>query len=189
MYDKYSIDYLLMDLAMPIILNPFNIEALNLRFEKLKHIIAIYFDFLGPLILLALYLIYDNYQHQGRMQLIHQPKVNDFYFIDYHAINKNSDIKYRFYPIKIEKINDEKIEFKLGNIGYTEEVAISEHFKTDAPMRRDFYRQKGLTVTHKQLADWLEQGIIYDIARPRNIYVNGWIVMHLHELHKDEKAN
>lgn len=132
---------------------------------------------------------FRSYQHQTRMELIKQPKINDFYFIDYHAINKSSDAQYRFSPIKIETINDKTIEFELGNIGYTEQVAISEHFKTDAAIRRDFYRQKGLTVTHKQLSDWIEQGIIYDIARPRNIFVNGWIVMHLHEMQNDEKAN
>lgn len=55
-------------------------------------------------------------------------------------------------------------------------------------MRRDFYRQKGLTVSHQQLLDWVKEGIIYDIARPRNVYVNGWIVMYLHELHHGENT-
>lgn len=49
-------------------------------------------------------------------------------------------------------------------------------------MRRNYFRADELLVSHEVLAKWLESGVVYDIARPQNIYINGWIVMHLAEL-------
>ncbi|MGJ8679758.1 hypothetical protein [Paraglaciecola sp.] len=167
---------------MPITLTLFNLDRINLKFDWIRHILSIYSDLIAVILLVTVYLSYNHYQHQSRMELIHQPKVNDFYFIDYHAVNKSSNVKYRYVPIKILSINQDTIEFKLGNIAHTTPISGNDHVKFDAPMRRNYYRKDNLIVPRQTILEWVDTGILYDIARPRNVYINGSIVMPLRDL-------
>lgn len=136
--------------------------------------------------LIMLYLGYGEYQHSNRMQLINEVKVNDFYFVDYHLIAPSSDGYFRYISLKVSSIDRGLITFKLGNIGHSEQVSISEHVKFDAALRRNFFREKDLVVSQKTVFSWADTGILYDIARPQNIYINGWIVMFLSDLSSED---
>lgn len=149
----------------------------------------IFADIIGIVLLAAAIFAYSNYQQYNRMQIISAPNINDFYFVDYHSINPSSDNRFRYLPLKISAIEDDMITFKVGNIGFTEQVAITEHVKFDMAIKPIFYREHDLTVSMQTIRNWAEKEIIYDIARPDNIYINGWIVMHLNELPEDQKVS
>lgn len=170
-----------------------NTFDVNITFERTSHwfrvlwqSLKIWSDLFFVLMIFALYFVYQNYQLQTRMQLAIAPQVNDFYFVDYHQIEPSSDAKFRYLPLKILAVSDNEIHFKVGNIGHEKAVPISTQVKFDAPMRRNYYRAEELLVSREVLASWLESGIIYDIARPQNIYINGWIVMKLSDLQQKD---
>jgi hypothetical protein len=116
------------------------------------------------------------------MQLINEPKSNDFYFVDYNLIEPSSDNWFRYVPLKVSSINGELITFKIGNLAYSEKVAISRHVKFDMAIKNFYFKKEDLEVSYQALSNCTDDGIIYDIARPRNMYIKGWIVMNLSDL-------
>jgi len=46
-----------------------------------------------------------------------------------------------------------------------------------------------LCLAKKKVNDLVTSGAIYDARRPRNIYINGWMVLHLNELVPDNSSN
>lgn len=101
--------------------------------HSLWRVIQIWSDFIVVILLIGLYLAYVEYHHQGRMQLIDDPKINDFYFVDYHLIEPSSGITFRYMPLKITSIDGELVTFRIGNIGHSTQVAITQHVKFDMP--------------------------------------------------------
>ncbi|WJG09066.1 hypothetical protein [Aliiglaciecola sp. LCG003] len=148
-------------------------------------VIQIWSDLILVMLLLLLYFAYGEYQHQNRMQLINEPKINDFYFVDYHLIEPASDVRFRYIPLKVSSIDGDLITFKLGNIGHSTQVSATEHVKYDMALKRIFFRPDDLVVSRQTIFNWADEGIIYDIARPTNIFINGWIVMNLSDLSTD----
>ncbi|GAB5382703.1 MAG: hypothetical protein Alis3KO_39950 [Aliiglaciecola sp.] len=141
-----------------------------------------FYELLLTIAFVFIYTVYIDYQHDQRMALISEPAVNDFYFVDYYQIDPKSDHQFRYLPIRVMSIEGQQVTFKVGNIGHSEKVSITKHVKLDAAMHRNFYRLEKLQLSRQQLQSMAEQDIIYDIARPENIFVNGWVVMELHEL-------
>ena len=139
-------------------------------------------DFIWVLLLLSIYWSYNAYQHHQRMALIQSPRVNDFYFVDYHVIEPTSDDRFRYIPLKVIAIDNELITLKVGNIAHTTQVPPRDHVKFDLAMKRFYYRAETLKINIATLQNWAENGVIYDLARPQNIYINGWIVMRPSEL-------
>ncbi|GAA0854338.1 hypothetical protein GCM10009114_09680 [Aliiglaciecola litoralis] len=141
------------------------------------------------MILVALYFGYSNIQHQHRMSLIEQPQIHDFYFVDYHLLAPTTDAKFRYLPLKVKSIDGDNVVFKIGNIGHTEKVSANNHVKSDAAMHRNYFRKEELILPVSQLHSLAEQGVIYDIARPNNIFIEGWMVMHLSELNTENSGS
>lgn len=166
----------------------FVMEKTTRGFRSGVQFFKVFADFIGIILLALLYFGYTEYQQHDRMQLVTEPKVNDFYFVDYHLIEPSSDAGFRYIPLKISSIDDDMYTFRVGNIGYTEKTPITEHVKFDMALKRIFFRENVLTVSHETLLNWADEDIIYDIARPDNIYINGWIVMHLNELPEEDKV-
>lgn len=153
-----------------------------LPLHSLRRVIGVFSDFIVIIFLIILYFVYSEFQHRSRMQLINEPRINDFYFVDYNLIEPSSDNWFRYVPLKVSSINGELITFKIGNLAYSEKVAISEHVKFDVAIKSFYFKKEDLEVSYQALSNWFDDGIIYDIARPRNIYINGWIVMNLSDL-------
>lgn len=150
--------------------------------SKLKHFFSTCYELFIPVVLLVAYFLYSDYQLQQRLSLAASPKVNDFFFVDYHKIDDSSDVKYRYLPLKITQIDDQAVTFKVGNIAHTEKVSISRQVKYDAPMQRNYFRAEELQFTQHQINQLVEEGVIYDVARPKTIFIEGWIVMHLADM-------
>lgn len=114
--------------------------------------------------------------------IINTPQQHDFFFVDYFALNPKSDPKYRFVPLKLMAIDAHNLTFKIGNIAHTTPVSPRDHMKFDNAMNSNFYRVPTLTLSRHEVADLFASGVIYDARRPRNIFIDGWIVLTLAEL-------
>ncbi|MDN4501508.1 hypothetical protein QX776_03810 [Alteromonadaceae bacterium BrNp21-10] len=154
-------------------------------FGLVRRIFEGWSEFIIVILAVIAYWAYGDFQHSNRLELINEPKINDFYFVDYHLIEPTSDERFRYLPLKISSIDNELITFKLGNVRHNMPSAISEHVKFDAAMNRNFFKSKDLVASRQTVINWADEGIIYDIARPDNIYINGWIVMHRNDLQKN----
>lgn len=141
-----------------------------------------FYELLLTIVFIITYTLYTDYQHAERMTLIGEPAVNDFYLVDYYQIDPTSDSQFRYLPLRIMSIDGQELTFKVGNIGHSEQVSITTHVKLDAAMHRNFYRLDELQLSKHQLQKMADKGIIYDIERPQNIFINGWVVMKLNEL-------
>ncbi|MBE1299047.1 MAG: hypothetical protein GJ680_03945 [Alteromonadaceae bacterium] len=146
-------------------------------------------DLFWIVLIVALFLGYGEFQRKQRMQLVHSPLVNDFFFVDYYQIDKSSDRKYRYLPVKITHIDSEHVAFVAGNYGHSKPASIDNQVKFDAPMQYRFFKKQEFFVSRAEFEAWAKQGIIYDVARPEKFYINGWIVLTPGELLRGNELN
>lgn len=136
--------------------------------------------------LIVCYLLYWQYQQSVVTNIVAHPRQSDFLFVDYYALNKSSDAKYRFIPLKVIATDAQNITVAVGNIGYSEPVSPETHVKFDRPLLlRNYYRQNHLRVSREELMSMYNRGVIYDARRPENIYINGWIVINFSEVYTE----
>jgi hypothetical protein len=136
-------------------------------------------------ILIACLLGYQVFAYQHTKQaasIVQSPQKSDFFFVDYFALNEDSSYTYRFIPMKVLAVNDNDVTFKVGNVAHSTPVSPRQHMKFDNAMRRNFYRENTLTLSKAKIAELFNSGVIYNARRPRNIFIDGWIVMPLSEL-------
>ena len=154
---------------------------------KAWRLIKLYNDILVIAGLLLAYLLYLQYQSWQAQALIHELRKSDFVFIDYQAIDPESVKRFRYIPMKVLDTGEENITFKVGNIAFTKPVSPRTHMQFDRPLLlRNFYRDGTLSIASEKVVDWFEQGIIYDVRRPKSIYIDGWIVIHERERYFDD---
>lgn len=152
-----------------------------------KRIYHNFYEFFFIGLAVALYFIVTEYWRWDRMQMLEQPKINDFYFVDYQQIDQTSDRKFRYLPLKVTSIDNTHIRFAPARTGHSEPVNITTHVKFDAPMRHNFFQKDEISITREQVQDWAENGVLYDIARPEEIYINGWIVIGHRDIKRAEE--
>lgn len=154
----------------------FQIEPITAVFKQHLELICC---LLIALIFLGNTLIENN----EKQRVLSDPQKNDFFYVDYRAIDPSSDQRFRYVPMKLLNIADGIFTFKVGNIAHTTPVSPNEHAKFDkALLLRNYYRVDNLVLTKVQLDELVATGAIYDARRPRNIYINGWMVLHIKEL-------
>lgn len=154
----------------------FQIEPITAVFKQHLELICC---LLIALIFLGNTLIENN----EKQKVLSDPQKNDFFYVDYRAIDPSSDQRFRYVPMKLLNIADGIFTFKVGNIAHTTPVSPNEHAKFDkALLLRNYYRVDNLVLTKVQLDELVATGAIYDARRPRNIYINGWMVLHIKEL-------
>jgi hypothetical protein len=114
--------------------------------------------------------------------VVEQPQRNDFFFVDYFAINDDSDAKYRYVPMRVMEVKERSLVFKVGNMPQSKRVSPTKHMKSDRALHKHFYRKDTLELSLVQISALFESDTIYAAVRPRNIFINGWVVMNLSEL-------
>ena len=58
-----------------------------------------------------------EYRAEQESQRVYETmQQNDFLFVDYYQINPASDPIYRYIPLKVLRLNEDTIVFKVGNI-------------------------------------------------------------------------
>jgi hypothetical protein len=139
---------------------------------------------LACLVLIAVFFIGNAFiESNEKHKVFANPQKNDFFYIDYRAIDPASDARFRYVPMKILHVDDGMFTFKVGNIAHTTPVSPNQHAKFDkALLLRNYYRVDNLVLSKEQVDELVSNGAIYDARRPRNIYINGWMVLHINEI-------
>jgi len=114
--------------------------------------------------------------------VVETPQRNDFFFVDYFAIDDDSDAKYRYVPMRVLEVKENSLVFKVGNVGQTKRLSPTKHVKSDRAMHKNYYRKETLELSLEQISELFDSKAIYAAVRPRNVYINGWIVMKLSDL-------
>ncbi|WP_416306910.1 hypothetical protein [Neptunicella sp. SCSIO 80796] len=114
--------------------------------------------------------------------IVEHPRKNDFFYVDYLAIDANSDFSYRYIPMKVIAVNNDVVRFKVGNIAHSKPVSPRQHAQFDAAMQRNYYRADAVELSRQQIEQLFDSGAIYTARRPDNIYIDGWIVLSQREL-------
>lgn len=145
--------------------------------EQVKDIIKEH----AELVLLVLFVIgyqfYAQRLHQETMRVIEQPRQSDFFYVDYFSLNKQSDTRHRYVPLKVVQVDSTSVTFKVGNIAHSTPVSPRGHAKGDAALARNYYRKDTLTLSRSDIAALFESGVIYDARRPKTIFIDGWVVI------------
>lgn len=134
-------------------------------------------------VLLCIYLMFSSW-HDDRISkmVVEQPQRNDFFFVDYFAIDNDSDAKYRYVPMRVIEVKDRSLVFKVGNVGQRTKLSPTKHVMADRAMHKNFYRKDTMELSLQQVSELFRSGVIYAAVRPRNIFINGWVVMNQSEL-------
>lgn len=122
------------------------------------------------------------YDNRVTKSVVEQPQRNDFFFVDYLAVDDKSDGKYRYLPMRVMEVKDGSLVFKVGNVGQRTKLSPTKHVTADRAMHQHFYRPQLLELSKAQIAKLYASNAIYAAVRPRNIFISGWVVMHQHEL-------
>lgn len=132
------------------------------------------------------YRIFTFAEVQHMNSVIEQPRKNDFFYVDYLALNESSDRRHRFIPLKVLSVTSDEVTFKVGNIAHATPVSPRTHAAFDkAVVTRNYYRKDTLTLTRQDIVRLANTGVIYNARRPDNIYIDGWIVLTEDELFVD----
>lgn len=153
-----------------------------ISFSELKGFIEHYVEVFIVIALCLGYVSYVSKEELMKYEVFDSPRKSDFMYVDYLAIDPQTEHKFRYVPLKIIDVNDDGITFKVGNIAHSAPVSPTKHAKFDrAVLLRNYYRKDNLFLSHDQIEALISSGAIYNARRPRNIYISGWIVLPLHE--------
>lgn len=168
--------------ALPFNNNPIYLRG-NFQLEPIALILKQHVE-LVFLLLVALVFIGNTFiENSEKERVLAEPQKNDFFYIDYRAIDPSSDARFLYVPMKILSIENDIFTSKVGNIAHTTPVSPNQHAKFDkALLLRNYYRVDNLVLNKEQVKKLVSSGAIYDARRPRNIYINGWMVLHINEL-------
>jgi len=157
----------------------FQIDAISVLLKQHAELVCFLF--------IALFFISNALiENSDKERVLANPQKNDFFYIDYRAIDPTSDARFRYVPMKVLSADSNTLTFKVGNIAHTTPVSPSHHAKFDkALLLRNYYRVDNLVLNRNKINELVKSGAIYDARRPRNIYINGWMVLHLNELVKE----
>ena len=119
-------------------------------------------------------------ESQRTQALFDAPQVNDFFFMDYYAFNPDNPEahpKYRYTTLKTLAVDDDSVTLQLGNIFKSRAVAPREHVMADRVMLPGFFSPEKIELSRTEFRQLYERGIFYDGARPKNLFIEGWIVL------------
>ncbi|MDM7860965.1 hypothetical protein QTP81_10185 [Alteromonas sp. ASW11-36] len=153
---------------------------------SLKKLVTDHAEAIGFIAIVIAYFAYSQYQQTLKYEVFDNPRKSDFYYVDYLAIDKSSDRRFRYIPLKVLSVEPNGIRFKVGNIAHTTPVSPREHAKLDrAVLLRNYFKQHELFLSFTDIEHLISSNAIYDARRPENIYIDGWIVLHKHEMYID----
>ncbi len=137
---------------------------------------------------------YNSSQHQTIVALAQDPQVNDFYFIDYYQFDTTSHPMYRHTVLNVTALDEQNITVRRGNISQSQKGSPRSQLKADRAVLDGFFSNKTLTLSRAQLAELVEKRIIYNVRRPENLSIDGWLVslpaqpkVYVHQVNPDNQ--
>lgn len=155
--------------------------------EQLKDILKNHTEIVLLVVLFVGYQFYLDREQQLMTSVIEQPRKSDFFYVDYFAIDKSTDARHRYVPMKVLDVSSEGVRFKVGNIAHSTPVSPRKHAMFDkAVVTKNYYRQKELLLSRAQIAQMFESGVIYNARRPKTIFIDGWVVIYERDMYIEE---
>lgn len=153
------------------------------QFKLFLKLSAEYFEWWLVAILLSGFFLLSWHEQYMSKIIVESPQKNDFFFVDYFAIDRTSNTKFRYVPMKVIQVKEDSLVFKVGSVGHSTKASIDQHLGLDKAMLvENFYREESLELSYGEISELFQTGDLYSAARPRNIFINGWIVIGLNEL-------
>ncbi len=141
-------------------------------------------------LLSAVYITWNDVQHQQRLTLVEQPLINDLYLVDFFQINNSSNAEFRYLLLKIKDVDSSHVEFVVSNYGHSKPIEVAEAVKFDVQVLvYNYFNNRTYTVSRQTFSSWAKKGIIYDIARPEGLYIEGSLVLRPKEAVEANKKN
>lgn len=138
------------------------------------------FKHIGAILLMVL-AIYQWQQYQTREAQAHSilssPQVNDFYFFDYYRFNPDSHAKFRYTTMKVIAVEDSQVTLRMSTLANSRKKKPADQVKADRAMLPGFFSKKTYTLSAAKLTKLYDQGVVYEVRRPDNLKIDGWIVM------------
>ena len=132
-------------------------------------------------ILLVLSMLWVAGQYHGaqqqKQQYLQSPMINDFYFVDINHWRPDNHPFYRYTALKVVNVESAMVEVQIGNMMHDEQVSARDHISYDKAMYRGFFTRKTMHIPIAELTQLYQQDVIYDVRRPRNLFIDGSIVV------------
>lgn len=155
--------------------------------RQLKDILKEHTELVFLAVLFIGYQFYAEREQQLMVSVIEQPRKSDFFYVDYFSLDKSTDARHRYVPMKILEVNAQGVRFKVGNIAHSTPVSPRQHAKFDKAMvTKNYYRQKEIMLTHSEIKGLFDSGVIYNARRPKTIFIDGWIVIPKSEMYLED---
>ncbi|MDP5040368.1 MAG: hypothetical protein NWQ26_05810 [Paraglaciecola sp.] len=99
------------------------------------------------------YQYYEYQREQNATAIVQHPQQYDFMFVDYFVLDKTSDARHRYVPLKVMAVDEQNVTFKIGNIAHSTPVSPRQHMKFDSAMHRNFYRAYTLSLSKDKITN------------------------------------
>jgi len=107
--------------ALPFNNNPAYLRG-NFQLEPLTALLKQHAE-LVCFLLIAFFFVGNAFiENREKVRVLDNPQKNDFFYIDYRAIDPSSDARFRYVPLKLLSVDDDTLTFKVGNIAHTTPV-------------------------------------------------------------------
>ena len=127
-------------------------------------------------LLYSAFTFYQDVQREKRDFLL-TPVINDFYFVDLMHFKPDTHPRYRYTVLKVTEVDENKVIVLQGNMMHHKPVNARDHVGYDKPLNRGFFTGKTLTIPLDELTALYNKDVIYDVRRPRNLFIDGSIVV------------
>lgn len=126
-----------------------------------------------------LYSAFSFYQSVDREKrdFLLTPVVNDFYFVDLMHFKPDTHPMYRYTVLKVTEVGEQNVTVLMGNMMHHNPVSARDQVGHDKPLYHGFFTRKTLTIPREELTALYSDDIIYDVRRPRSLYIDGSIVV------------
>lgn len=146
-------------------------------------------ELLAVIVVIFAVLFYQQREAEHIQRVIDAPRPSDFIYVDYFALDNDSDVRFRYVPMKVVEVTESGVRLKVGNIAHSTPVSPREHVKFDKPVSvKNYYRQAEMTMSFEELRQLHNSGVIYNARRPSNMYIDGWIVIPKSEVYVDPNS-
>lgn len=143
----------------------------------LYHIIS---KFIGALLLciLCIYL-YNSWQvaKQTELNVLQQPQVNDFYFIDYSKYIEESYYQKRLVVAKVVAMDEQTVLLAFGNHMYFRHRDLENAARLSNFVQDGYFSRELVQLEKQAIFNLFEQGKIYQAHRPRYLKLYGGFVL------------
>jgi hypothetical protein len=116
-------------------------------------------------------------QQQVVQAILTEPKVNDFFFIDYYRFDVKTHPKYRYTVLKATAVENDIVTLQVGNVLKSRQGNAHDQIKSDRAILDGFFSSRQLTLSTAELAELSAKDIIYEVRRPKNLAIDGWLVI------------